>query len=44
MFFQNLTKIFLKLDDSSFLPGFERIETSCDRSEFFIKNIEKQKS
>ena len=36
----NRSKIFLKLDDSSFLPGFERIGTSSDRSQIFIKHIE----
>ena len=43
IFLGNRTKIFLKLDDSSFLPGFERIGTSSDRSEIFIKKYWKTK-
>ena len=35
IFWGNRTKIFFKLDDSSFLPGFERIGTSSDCSDFF---------
>ena len=37
IFWGNRTKMFFKLDDSSFLPGFERIGTSSDRSEIFSK-------
>ena len=33
----NRSKIIFKLDDSSFLPGFDRIGTSSDRSEIFSK-------
>ena len=39
----NRTKIFLKLGDSSFLPGFERIGTSSDRSEIFSKKYSNTK-
>ena len=44
IFLGNRTKIFLKLNDSSFLPGFERIGTSSDCNEILAKkNIEKKK-
>ena len=39
--FGNLTKIFFKLAGFWKIPGIERIRTSSDRCEIFIKNIEK---